>query len=480
MNVCISHDNVWCYVDTTSNSIHELLGKTLRYRPSGYNHVYSFKSGKWDGYNVIYNFEDKVFRRGLLNRVVNVLQDAGHTVIAKYTGAETPTVNHKFDSSAMRPYTFQEDIVTATINNKIGLVVSPTGSGKTVSICKMISKINKKTLVLVTDIVLLDQMQQSIQGCYNQQIGMIGDGEFDVQDITVSTVQSIISALKAKTVKAAKNRKVLLDYFNEVGLVISDEAHQSDSNTFATIMPYFVNTDRVIGLSATPYAWNDTEEHEFNLELEQHFGTVIKDCRSVDMMALKLKVPLHVNVINNIPVNLDYKEHRKAGRYGKSEPDFSKNYRSCLETELLKNPEYHSMIASLAWGNMSTGKSVFVHAPHSIQFGVDIQSQIPGSVLVNGTTPRLERRAVYDAMRKKELLVVVSDVGGTGLNIPSLDSMILAGDCKDVRQLYGRVTRTYNNKSHGTIIDIKTETAFLGKHYKIRKSQYKNDNAIFE
>jgi superfamily II DNA or RNA helicase len=108
------------------------------------------------------------------------------------------------------------------------------------------------------------------------------------------------------------------------------------------------------------------------------------------------------------------------------------------------------------------------------------KKQILGSVLVNGSTPRLERRAIYNAMRKKELLGLVSDVGGTGLDIPSLDAIILGSDLQDVRQLKGRVERKDRSpnatKQFGLLIDMHTNTQFLTKHYETRKSQYQHDN----
>jgi superfamily II DNA or RNA helicase len=126
---------------------------------------------------------------------------------------------------------------------------------------------------------------------------------------------------------------------------------------------------------------------------------------------------------------------------------------------------------------MNDGKSVFVYATHSVKYGEDIQKLIPGSVLINGSTPRIERAKIYDNMRSKKILCIVSDIGGTGLNIPSLDAIVLASDVKDVRQLIGRVTRAAINKSVGFVIDNKINTMFLKKHAEIRRAQYEAINA---
>ena len=127
---------------------------------------------------------------------------------------------------------------------------------------------------------------------------------------------------------------------------------------------------------------------------------------------------------------------------------------------------------------MTGGRSVFIHAPHKLTFSQNIQDLIPDSALITGKTSRVERRHLYDAMRKKDLLALVSDIGGTGLDIPSLDSLILAGDVSDIRQIKGRVERAAPGKTSALLVDIHTDTQFLNKHAASRRSQYKNDGNI--
>lgn len=477
MIVHITYDNILAKIDDqlTPELINE-LNVCLRYRPDGYEHVYSYKSGNWDGYNYLFNTRDLTFRRGLLDKVTAYLELKGHEIRLKYVGNEHIPVQHKYRNSLIRPYDFQKGVIDALDSSPMGIIVSPTGTGKTVMISIMINALATKTMILVTDVVLLDQMVQAMEKYFDQPIGIIGDGEFRLEDITVSTVQSIRSIVQAKAVAAADKRKALEKHLYDVGAVISDEAHLYDSDGIAVIMPIFARTQRFYGMSATPYGWADKAEKKQNLELEQHFGTVIYDTRKENFIELGLKVPVLVNVIHREPLNKEYKRHQKKSR-GKVEIDWGKNYRECLETELLKNTQYHGDVAAEVWKLACAGKSAFVHAAHSIEFGEEICKMIPGAVLVNGSTPRLRRREVYDAMRKKELLTLVSDVGGTGLDIPSLDAMVLASDIKDVRQLLGRVARRPHGgtKEQGLVLDFNTQTQFLAKHHKIRCTQYENE-----
>jgi superfamily II DNA or RNA helicase len=480
MTIYINYDNIYCHLDGASAEICNILYESLKFHPDGYQHVYSFQNHRWDGYNRLFNVRNKQFRRGLLNRVIKVLEGQGYKVETKYSGVPPILIDHQYDFSKIRPYNFQEMAVKVGTNADMGLIVAPTGSGKTVVVSKLIAKLQRRTLVILTDIVLLDQMQQALQRYYNQTIGMIGDGEFDLQDITVSTIQSLLTFTKTpKTLSKAEDWKKFKEWSNGVGAVISDEVHLSDSESFSIVLPMFKNADKFIGTSATPYGWSEKAEKKSNIELEQHFGEVIFDCRQNNFIELGLKAPLFVSVVNRTPLNEEYNQFTKMVRR-RAVPDFTKNYRDCLEKEILENVEYHHLVAGTAWDLLAKGQSVFVHAPHSIEFGEKISRLIPGAVLVNGKTPRLKRRGIYDAMRKKEQMALVSDIGGTGLDLPNLNAIIMAGDVTDIRQLSGRVERAAPDKTHGLLVDFNINTSFLSKHHSIRRYQYEHAGNIIQ
>ena len=478
MPITIDVDNVYGTVSGCSNDILNLLQQETKYHPDGYEYIYTYKSGKWHGFNYVFDVKTGMFRRGLLPRIRKILAANNQDHNVYFSMKPISNVDHKLNTHLIRPYVFQQDVVNIVEDNDVGILVAPTGSGKTVCVALMLNALKRRSMILVTDVVLLDQMQQNLQRLFDQPIGMVGDGEFDLQDITVSTLQSMLSITKAKAVSSAEKRVALLKHLKMVNLVVSDEAHLYDSDSTAEVMPYFTHADKIFGMSATPYGWADKSEKRSNIELEQHFGTVVYDCRKQDFISLGLKTTLMVNIINRNPVRRMYDQHKKAGPRGRLIPDHTKNYREALVGEILENTDHHQHVASLAWDIASSGRSVFVHAPHKLELSNSIHSMIPGSVLVNGKTPRLERRRIYDGMRKREILALVSDVGGTGLDIPNLNALILGGDVVDIRQLAGRVARASPGKQHGLIIDTAYDTSFLGKHAETRRSQYEHDGNV--
>lgn len=476
-NVLISSDAIWSYV-LGPPEVDALLYNLLKFHPAGYDHVWSYQNDRWDGFNRLYSITNKRFRRGLLHRVIKYLEGAGYVVSTfQQPLIDFHTDEYAFKLKSFTPFDFQNKIVESACNNNIGIVASSTGSGKTACIALTIDKLRLRTMVLVTDIVLLDQMQQSLSRYFDKDVGMIGDGEFELRDVTVSTTQSLLSILtKAKA--DPDKRKALVDHLKSISMVIADECQLFDNDSVAEIMPYCTATSRFLSVSATPYGWGDKIELVENLELEQHFGHVIHDTRSLDFVKIGIRVPLIVNSIKREPLNEKYNKHTKNMGRGRIMPDHTKNYREALDTEVLKNPYYSDLIASNAAALELRGDSVFIHASHSIKFGEEICNKIPGAVLVNGKTPRLERRRIYDEIRNKNIRIIVSDVGGAGLDIPSLNAMIIASDLKDVRQLVGRVIRKSPGKDFGLVVDIKTKCSYLGTHAKIRKSQYEAEHAI--
>lgn len=834
----LKSDGTWVSVHSPDPQVHIMIRDVLRYHPDGYEHQYKYKYGSWDGYNYLYNLTDARFRAGLLPRVQELLAGVPYTLEEEPHPDDT-LIDVELNDVGIKPFDYQYDAAKAMLNHERGLIVAPTGSGKTFIISLGLSLLKRRAMVIVTDVVLLDQMQQSLSRFLNTEIGMIGDGEFEIKNITVTTIQSLRAILQGKSIKNADRRKILLNSMLDTGVVISDEAHLADSNTFDDIMPQFVNTRRFYGLSATPYGWADKAEKKSNIVLEQHYGDVVYDARKINMVQIGIKVPLLVDYHSMGFVNAKYEEHYKRGPGGKKSPDHGKNYRqcftwrtvintengpmhighvanmwlrgeqtpkvlsydetsdtfvykqvtgalrqrptdlvrvkagnvsvtctsshellttdgwkhavditagdkiistrddssrqqsaarpnsdqlqimigsylgdgsfrktsngyvlrethglkqrdyctwkgamlgaetrniksgngvqfrtraiampghigcpkvdvpawmidlidwrgiaiwfmddgcayrhpskkniqryfistncfsaksvdmlvdklnsigvtcsrqdlnvkrgkqsiinihragyatlcanisqyvhkdchykldrvpsheynwdtkystsslvtvksvsaftprqsdhsdafhdvydlriedthtyvvygtsktskigivahNCLETELLFNHDYKAKVAELAWEEMAHGRSVFVHAGHSLEFGEELNTMIPGSVFVSGSTTRKQRREVYDAMRSKSRLIMVSDVGGTGLDLPSLDTIVLASDLKDVRQLAGRVLRTDGKKKFGKVVDIAKDCQFLAKHAKIRKHQYKDQGA---
>ena len=123
-----------------------------------------------------------------------------------------------------------------TDNDKCGIIVLPTGSGKTVVGIKAISMLNTPTLVVAPTLDLVDQWRTRLKKEFKTEVGVLGGGEWDLKALTVSTYDSAyIHADKLG---------------NRFGLIIFDEVHHLPAAGYRNIAEMFAAPYRM-GLTAT-------------------------------------------------------------------------------------------------------------------------------------------------------------------------------------------------------------------------------------
>jgi superfamily II DNA or RNA helicase len=137
------------------------------------------------------------------------------------------------------PRSYQTEALTAWQQNQgRGVVVLPTGAGKTVVALMAIERAMARTLIVVPTIELLAQWRQALceqLGVAEAAVGVVGGGQRQVRDLTVITYDS-----------AAMPRR-RLDGF---GLLIVDEVHHLPAANYRRIVGK-VSAPCRLGLSAT-------------------------------------------------------------------------------------------------------------------------------------------------------------------------------------------------------------------------------------
>jgi superfamily II DNA or RNA helicase len=118
-----------------------------------------------------------------------------------------------------------------------GVVVLPTGAGKTWVACLAIDDRRRSTLVVAPTLDLVRQWYDVLRTTFGVPVGVIGGGEYDVRSLTVSTYDS-----------AHLHMEHLGDRF---GLVVFDECHHLPGPAYAVAARACVAPFR-LGLTATP------------------------------------------------------------------------------------------------------------------------------------------------------------------------------------------------------------------------------------
>lgn len=206
--------------------------------------------------------------RALAGRDVRFSDDVRHS-------SGTPSLP-ELEAPLLRPY--QEGALTAWESAACrGVVVLPTGSGKTRVAMAAMARARARTLVLVPTRVLLDQWATELSGVTRTRVGRLGDGERSIEAITVATYESAF--------------RTMAEIGNAFDLLVVDETHHFGNGMRDEALEMCTASMR-LGLTATPSngpAWDKVTSlvgpTVFSLEIGDLVGTWLAD---LDMVTLTL------------------------------------------------------------------------------------------------------------------------------------------------------------------------------------------------
>lgn len=139
----------------------------------------------------------------------------------------------------MAPYPHQREALTAwTQAGRLGVVVLPTGAGKTYLAQLAMQAIRRSTLIVVPTLDLMHQWYAHLLAAFpDASLGLLGGGAHDQTPLLIATYDS--AAIHAETLG------------NRYGLLVFDECHHLPSDFSRVIAEYSLAPYR-LGLTATP------------------------------------------------------------------------------------------------------------------------------------------------------------------------------------------------------------------------------------
>lgn len=179
--------------------------------------------------------------RGCLDQLLELLQTVGikvNLIDERFQGTKIEAAFHGRLTPA------QEAATAELRSHDDGVLVAPSGSGKTVVGISMVAARRTNTLVLVHRSPLLEQWRSQLANFLAvdpARIGQIGGGKNKPSGfVDVAMLQSLV---RKGTVK---------DFVTDYGHVIVDECHHLPAVTFEQVLRR-VKARYVLGLTATPY-----------------------------------------------------------------------------------------------------------------------------------------------------------------------------------------------------------------------------------
>ena len=353
----------------------------------------------------------------------------------------------------LTPRSYQREAVDAWLRaDGRGVVVLPTGAGKTVVAFDAIARLSVRTLVVVPTIELLRQWRAGLAeqlGLPLESVGIIGGGERKSGAITVITYDS-----------AAMPRRRL----NQYGLLVFDEAHHLPAQSYQTIAQKASAPWR-LGLSATleradgrhhdltgligPLVYSrDTEE----LSADKHIAAYRERRVYVDL------TPEEEVRYEALMVEWRWYLATRRSQLGSGPGMFAELVRrSGFEPQARRALRAHAearLVALNATAKIGAIEDMLRRHPNDkvIIFSeyVDMVDRISRALLlpaITYRTPAAERRAILEGFRSGALTKLVTGrVLNEGVDVPDANVAVIASGSASMREYVQRLGRVLRPK----------------------------------
>tara|TARA_B100000131_G_scaffold277815_1_gene281910 strand:+ start:2320 stop:3774 length:1455 start_codon:yes stop_codon:yes gene_type:complete len=420
-----------------------------KYMPHYRNHV-------WDGKIRLYSPATGEIYAGLFDYVTDFLKERGYIYqvesdenYGKPNDKEdyvTPESTASFVRSLGLPFKirdYQLRAVFSAIKNNRQLLLSPTGSGKSLIIYCLVRwhrKVGREVLIIVPTTSLVEQMSKDFQkyGWSANEVHkiMAGADKFDPAPVVISTWQSIYK----------QPRK----YFKRFDVIIGDEAHLYKAKSLTGILNKCHDARYRIGLTGT---LDGMQTHK--LVLEGLFGRCNQVTKTADLMKAGTLTKLKVRclLLNHGYVPFD-------------------SYQQEMDW-IVSNTRRNKFITKLACDLEGNTLILFNYVE---KHGDPLYNVINSNTeenrkvfYIHGGVEASEREEVRELCETQVDAIILASYGtfSTGINIRNLHNVIFASPSKSrIRNLQsiGRVLRKGENKSQAVLYDIADDCSRGSRH----------------
>ena len=356
-----------------------------------------------------------------------------------------PEVTFSFQGQ-LRPY--QKEAVDDVMRKHFGVLVAGTGSGKTVMALEVIAQRRQPALILVHSRELMYQWQERIRQFLGVDAGLIGDGRFDIQPLSIAIVNT-----------ARRRLDELIPCF---GHLLVDECHRVPATLFTEVVKRF-DTYFMLGLSATAYRREDGLTRLIYLYMGERTHEV--DPRKLAESGAVLEP--------------EFIQRATAFKYV-----FRGNYQTLMNS-LTRNEARNQQIADdiTAEAGESEGTLLVVsdRVAHCQKLVKLLAEKGVQANILTGKQSAPERSAVVGALHRGDVKVLVSTLQlvGEGFDAAGLSTLFLTTPIKftgRLRQVIGRILRPASGKQAKVVDYVDEHVGVLKNSARIRRQAYNGKN----
>jgi superfamily II DNA or RNA helicase len=456
-------DSVYVRIDTEKGLAKE-LSQYFTFDVPNHKYMPAYRNKFWDGKIRLFGLHNHLIYRGLLDYVKKFAIDRNYEI----TGFEekTSTVkrevlcqfieNHldpRLSGEKIKLRDYQINAIQHAIEQKRCLLLSPTGSGKSMIIYALLRyylKVippEKKILIIVPTTGLVQQMISDFSeysGGTSWKASLhchgihSGKSKETAKRVVVTTWQSVFREPK--------------EWFDSFAAVFGDECHQYKSNSLVKIMTKLKNCPYRIGTTGT---LDGLQVHR--LIIEGLFGKTYKVISTKDL--------IDNQVLSELNIECLMIKH--------SEQDKNKLKRRTYQEEIewiVTDPRRNKFISNLAEKLSGNTLILFNYVEKQGKPLYNLLKDSGKNIhFIYGKTETETREEIRHIVDRSENSIMVASYGttSTGINIRNIHNIIFASpskSCIRVLQSIGRGLRKSDTKENVTIYDISDDLIY--KKYK--------------
>ena len=329
-----------------------------------------------------------------------------------------------------------------------GVVVLPTGAGKTVLALKAIEELGQATLVVVPTLVLVDQWRESLEEAFGVDVGVLGGGRRDVRALTVSTYAS--ASIRAPSIG------------NRFRLLVLDEVHHLPASSYRRIGFMYTAPYR-LGLTATLSKEEGALDAIVEMVGELVYESFVDDLAGVHLSNYTIRtVQVPLSEKERLEYDRRYSQYRgylqRRGIKIRSARDYQRFVqRTGRDPEARRALLARNRAMDLAQNSSSKvdylkgllgenrGEKAIIFTRHNkLVYRISREMLIPA---ITHQTPREEREEILDGFKAgRYLRVVTSQVLDEGVDVPDASLAVILSGTGSSRQFIQRLGRVLRKK----------------------------------
>jgi superfamily II DNA or RNA helicase len=329
-----------------------------------------------------------------------------------------------------------------------GLLELPCGFGKTSISLHIISRLKKKTLVIVHKEFLMNQWIERIQ----QFLPTAKIGKIQGQVIDIDGKDIVLAMLQSLSMKDYPS-----SLFDSFGFTIIDEVHHISSEVFSCALFKLV-TKYMLGLSATMNRKDGTTK-VFKMFLGE---VVYKQERSKDEEVIVRGITYQIDDAEYNELELDFRGQTAASKMLSKICTYNRRSEfilKVLQDMIAENPKQQIMV-------IASYKNILNYFYEAINF----RNIATVGYYVGGM-----KEAALKNSETKQIVLATFSMAAEGLDIKSLTTLFMVTPMTNIEQSVGRILRQ-KHEFAAVVVDLIDTHDNFQRQWSKRKAFYKKQN----